>query len=175
MRKANQKEYLAKLANFIKGLVCGVILFFTTKFIFQRIERYNQKGINKDTYCAYCSSIWYMLAAVVLLLVVWHFLAYSSCKLRECLEKYTLVYAVMFVAVCFGTAIYINWRYPGIERVSGTLMPLKYVFCYPCAFAAVLFGAAPGNICKVIIPYFNWIKWIVAGVFLAALYLILKV
>lgn len=172
MRKAEQK---AIFLDIMKLMVCIGTLIITTIFILQRVRRYNQRGINKDTYNTYCNSIWFMLTAVVLLLAGWYVLSYSRCKLREYFERYTLIYAFVFAAGCFGIAAYINWRYPGIERISGTLMKLRYVFCYPCAFCFILFSAVPGNICKVIIPYRNWIKWIVAGIFLAVLYLMLRV
>lgn len=168
-------EHKAVFLDIIKFMACAVALIITTILIFQRVERYDQKGINKDTYIEYHNSIWFMLATVVLLLIVWYVLAYSRCKLRECFEKYTLIYAIVFVIVCFSVATYMEWKYPGIERISGTLLSLKYVFCYPCVFGFVLFSAVPSNICKVIIPYANWLKWIVAGVFLAALYLLLRV
>lgn len=172
MRKAEQK---AIFSDILKLIVCVATLTITTIIVFQRVERYDQKGINKDTYNAYCNSIWFMLAVVIFLLAGWYVMAYGRCKLREAFERYTLVYALVFAIGAFGIAAYIDWRYPGIERTNGTLMPLWYVFCYPCAFCFVLFSAVPSNICKVIIPYRNWIKWIVAVVFLAALYLLLRV
>lgn len=171
MKKAVQK---AGISYFFKLMICLGMLVGITKAVFRGVKRYeNKMGINMDTYHIYCRSIWIMLGVVVCLLIIWHLLAHCECKIRESFEQLTWMYVIAFCIVCFSVSAALFLRYPGIERTNESVIRLSYVFCYPCVFGFALFCAAPSNICKVIIPYNNWFRWIIGGAFAAASYIIL--
>lgn len=148
-------------------------LTITTIIVFQKIKRYHQDVINLDTYDTYCFSIVIMLVFAIFLFLIWGVLAYSNCKWRESFERNTFIYAIGFILICAVGAVLIYCMYPGVERKSGSMIKLEYVFCYPCVFGFAIFGAAPSNVCKVMIPYRNEVRWILSGVFFLMISLVM--